>query len=142
MTAEEIKADKRLQRTYGITLAEYNKMLADQQGGCAICHRPPSHIRLAVDHDHKFDRLKVTVRKADNLWIASCDILGITSRGTDKKCVRKHVKLMLRHKSLRGLLCVNCNRGLQKFYDKPERFEAAAQYLRKFIGLCENYPRP
>ena len=28
-------------------------MLAAQNGGCAICHRPPKRIRLAVDHDHK-----------------------------------------------------------------------------------------
>lgn len=37
---------------YGITLEDYNQMFAKQNGTCAICHTPPEHRRLAVDHDH------------------------------------------------------------------------------------------
>jgi hypothetical protein len=34
-------------------------------------------------------------------------------------------------KCLRGLLCEDCNRALGMFADSPERFEAAARYLRE-----------
>jgi hypothetical protein len=32
---------------------------------------------------------------------------------------------------VRGLLCMNCNQGLQKFRDVPERFRTAYEYLTK-----------
>jgi hypothetical protein len=41
-----------LHRTYGITPADYNKMLAAQNGACAICHGSPGVRRLDVDHCH------------------------------------------------------------------------------------------
>lgn len=138
MTPEEIKADKRLQRTYGITLAEYNQKLRDQGNACAICRRPPSSKRLAVDHDHRFDRIKITVRKVNwstgKAWEASSPETPIPIVNLNRKEAKEQIRRRLRRRSIRGLLCMNCNRGLQKFYDKPERFEAAAQYLRKFNG--------
>ena len=39
-------------RQYGLTLAEYELMLAAQGGGCAICRVKPTTRRLHVDHDH------------------------------------------------------------------------------------------
>ena len=48
-------ADRRsyLKRTYGITVEEYDAMLAAQGGGCAICGAAPREdISLHVDHDH------------------------------------------------------------------------------------------
>jgi hypothetical protein len=42
-----------LKRTYGMTLEEYDAMLAAQGGVCAICHQPrPEERALHVDHDH------------------------------------------------------------------------------------------
>jgi hypothetical protein len=41
-----------LRRNFGITPDDYDKMLHDQGGGCAICHEPPRAMRLAVDHCH------------------------------------------------------------------------------------------
>jgi len=60
---ERAKADGRraaqdrrsyLKRKYGITPEQYDEMLAQQGGGCAICGRPPTPgISLHVDHDHE-----------------------------------------------------------------------------------------
>lgn len=45
---------KRLWDVFRITPDEYDAILAAQDGGCAICGRPPREgKRLAVDHDHK-----------------------------------------------------------------------------------------
>ena len=43
---------KHYKRRYGITLADYDRMLKDQDGRCKICGRTPGHTRLCVDHDH------------------------------------------------------------------------------------------
>ena len=43
-----------LKRKFGLTLAQYDAMLAAQGGRCAICRRPPNpKISLHVDHDHE-----------------------------------------------------------------------------------------
>jgi hypothetical protein len=43
-----------LKRMYGMTLDEYDQMLAAQSNGCAICGKSPEENgkRLAVDHNH------------------------------------------------------------------------------------------
>lgn len=42
-----------LERSYGLTLKEYDRLLMNQQGNCAACDRPPKEgRRLHVDHDH------------------------------------------------------------------------------------------
>lgn len=49
----KIRVDS-LRRRYGITPEEYDALLAEQGGGCAICDRTPEENgrRLAIDHDH------------------------------------------------------------------------------------------
>ena len=43
-----------LKRTFGLTVEQYEVMLAAQGGVCAICERPPrDDISLHVDHDHR-----------------------------------------------------------------------------------------
>jgi predicted nucleic acid-binding Zn ribbon protein len=39
-------------RAYGIGKIEYDEMLTNQGGVCAICKRPPADTRLCIDHDH------------------------------------------------------------------------------------------
>jgi hypothetical protein len=66
LTAEEREGRRRetyqrhdLKRDYGISVDDYAKMLAAQNGVCALCSEPETGIlrgrlrRLAVDHDHK-----------------------------------------------------------------------------------------
>ena len=45
---------KRLMALYGLTGADYDLMLAQQKGACAICGKPPKEwgIKLSVDHAH------------------------------------------------------------------------------------------
>ena len=48
-----------LKRKYGLSLDEYDAMLARQGGGCGICGREPSdRISLHVDHDHRTGRIR------------------------------------------------------------------------------------
>lgn len=46
---------------YGITLEEYDRMFAEQDGKCSICGNTHSTIegkKLAVDHDHKTNKVR------------------------------------------------------------------------------------
>ncbi|MGQ0520299.1 MAG: endonuclease VII domain-containing protein [Actinomycetota bacterium] len=48
-----------LKRKYGITPEDYDQLLAEQDGVCAICGRPPrTDIALHVDHDHTTGRIR------------------------------------------------------------------------------------
>ncbi|MEY2569279.1 MAG: hypothetical protein QOE35_3808 [Actinomycetota bacterium] len=48
-----------LERKYGMTLDDYDRLLEQQGGGCAICGRPPrDDISLHVDHDHDTGRVR------------------------------------------------------------------------------------
>jgi len=44
-----------MKKLYGITLEQYDTMLAFQGGCCGICRRPAASMttRLNIDHDHK-----------------------------------------------------------------------------------------
>ena len=50
----EANADLNLKRNYGISLAEYDKMLEEQEGRCKICKtkNPLGKGRFHVDHCH------------------------------------------------------------------------------------------
>lgn len=42
-----------LKRNYGLTIEQYDALLASQGGLCAICKATPGNKRLAVDHNHE-----------------------------------------------------------------------------------------
>ena len=49
----KVNKNRRLMREFGITLDQYEQLLAEQGGVCAICKSPPPGRRLMpVDHDH------------------------------------------------------------------------------------------
>ena len=51
--------DKRLQNDFGLTAAEYERILAQQGNVCAICGEGASETRrFAVDHCHKTKRIR------------------------------------------------------------------------------------
>jgi hypothetical protein len=51
-----------LERVYGITLQEYETMLQQQGGVCAVCWKYPRSRALAVDHDHAVGEGRESVR--------------------------------------------------------------------------------
>jgi len=53
-------ASERLQRNYGISLADYDEALEAQDNGCAICGKTEAEEgkRLAVDHNHETDQVR------------------------------------------------------------------------------------
>lgn len=53
MTTAERSRAYNLRVNFGMTVDEYEVLLAEQGGVCAICGSPPKKVRLAVDHDHK-----------------------------------------------------------------------------------------
>jgi hypothetical protein len=47
-----------LKSKYGLSVEEYEQMLAAQDGKCAICRNPPKKYRLAVDHNHQTGQVR------------------------------------------------------------------------------------
>lgn len=48
-----------LKANFGLTLEDYDNMVAVQNGVCAICGKTnPSENRLAIDHDHKTGEIR------------------------------------------------------------------------------------
>lgn len=68
-----------VERTYGITAQEYQALMVEQGGRCAICRRATGASRaLSVDHDHKVERETGSTREAvRGLLCRPCnDLLG------------------------------------------------------------------
>ena len=132
------RTDKRLRKTYGITLYEYNALLAAQGDGCSICGAAPVTRALHVDHDHALARTKIRVKKMQfsglSLWHAEARRDGNIFEATEatRQKAIENVRSGLLRRSIRGLVCHRCNRGLQMFSDVVERLESAAAYLRRF----------
>ena len=54
----EDRYDGVLRHAYGITLDDYDRMLEEQGGECAICGKHPTKKRLCVDHDHQTNKVR------------------------------------------------------------------------------------
>lgn len=66
--------------TYGLTEDQFNKMVADREGRCDLCHRVPDYV-LRIDHDHETGKVR-------GLLCASCNsglgYLGDTIAGLER----------------------------------------------------------
>ncbi len=62
MSDDRTAHDKYLQRTYGITIEDFDAMLSSQDGTCAICDGTNSdsarNRRMTVDHDHDTGKVR------------------------------------------------------------------------------------
>jgi len=98
----EIARNYQMKSHYGITWDEYQKILLNQNGVCAVCGNTETRYikgklcRLSVDHDH------------------SC-CSGYKSCG---KCIR-------------GLLCSKCNTALGLLEDDPKVISTLHEYVNK-----------
>jgi Recombination endonuclease VII len=69
----EIEKNASLKTNYGITLDDYNQMLLNQDGLCAICKNPPSGKQpwLHVDHCHKTEQVRKLLCFSCNIGLGS-----------------------------------------------------------------------
>ncbi len=64
---------RRYLNEYGITLEEYEGILAEQGGACYVCLRKPNSRRLAVDHDHAIEKRKGSRDSVRGLLCRDCN---------------------------------------------------------------------
>lgn len=68
-----------LQKNYDINLEQYDKILKEQNGVCAICHKPETErdgklgtpFSLAVDHDHNTGKIRELLCSRCNKMLGS-----------------------------------------------------------------------
>ena len=144
LTDEEKKRaqDKRLKRTYNISLADRDERIRQQAGKCKICGGPLDP--PCVDHFHFYTLAERNTSTAllalDLKWRASTfnerRELLFTHHGFTKKTTIASVKRWTLPWSVRGILCSKCNRGLgyiERFFDAariPENLLPVLSYLR------------
>jgi hypothetical protein len=64
-SSKDMYRRRHFEKTYGISLETYNRMLDRQSGGCAVCGITPENITsgvlkttLAVDHNHTTNKVR------------------------------------------------------------------------------------
>lgn len=86
--------DQSLRRLYGITLDEYNQMLARQEHLCALCgERPDTSRRMHVDHDHATGKIRALLCHHCNL------LIGNAKESTER--LRQAIAYLERHQDNR-----------------------------------------
>ena len=137
--ARDRAKDKRLQSKYGITLARQNEIRAEQNNQCKTCkvdftaENPPctDHFHFKVDA-HKFGKHKWHAYSMDERGPVSAISSGIHST---KAAAVAEMKRIMAPRSVRGLLCRKCNRGLgyiERFFNaarRPENLLPVIEYL-------------
>lgn len=72
-TCDEFRKYKRsIERTYGFSWSDYEKMFDEQKGCCAICRSKISNARtsrLFVDHNHETDKVRGLLCHSCNLGL-------------------------------------------------------------------------
>lgn len=103
-----------------------------KQGRCKPCHNDRGHHNNYSENRRKwnlFTKYGISVEQYEELLLRQggvCKICG-NECSSGRRLSVDHCHETGR---VRGLLCVNCNHGVGKFNDDPERLEAAARYLR------------
>ncbi len=86
--------DKALTKYYGLTLKQYEKMVWDQDGLCAICGEPQRESwgrYLHLDHDHETGKVRA-------LLCAPCN-MGIGHFEDDTERMEQAIEYLKRHRA-------------------------------------------
>lgn len=62
-----------LKYKYGLSLAQYDVMLEEQGGVCAVCGRSNGSKRLFIDHDHATGEVRGLLCHACNITLGNVD---------------------------------------------------------------------
>lgn len=63
----------RIERVYGLTYADYERLYESQGGKCYICHRAKgTSRRLSVDHDHDTGKVRGLLCRPCNDMLGHC----------------------------------------------------------------------
>ncbi len=68
-------------KRYGMTPEDYERLLHQQRGVCAICYKPPTEAYFVIDHDHKRNKVRGLLHRKCNA--------GIGQFGDDLALVRR-----------------------------------------------------
>ncbi len=74
-----------LKHRYGIDQMEYNRLLVEQLGNCAICRKPPTDKPLVVDHNHDTGKVRGLIHSGCNVAIAILDNEELLQQALDYK---------------------------------------------------------
>lgn len=136
--------DKRIQHKFGITLADRDERIRQQDNKCKVCGGPlDAYGPPNIDHFHFYVQ---AIRHYDNFLR---DNFGWEALAFDERrqviCIRRaltkaaavaDVKKATMPWSIRGLLCFKCNRGLgaiEKFFNAarcPDNLLPVIEYFR------------
>jgi recombination endonuclease VII len=137
--------DKRIQRKFGITLADRDDRIRQQNNKCKICSGPlDAYGPPNIDHFHFYiSTARVSVGDLAPLglkWVSrSYNERGqiiLTRYAKTREASRAVAKMDTMAWSIRGLLCFKCNRGLgaiEKFFNAarhPENLLPVIEYFR------------
>lgn len=85
-----VRLKYRLQRDYGMTLADYTELVGRTNGLCAICGETPK--RSVVDHDHKTGRVR-------GILCANCNS-GIGLLGDNPATIRAAIDYLQKYEAV------------------------------------------
>lgn len=101
-STKEKTRERNLKKYFGITTEQYDKILAEQNGGCAVCGKTPEQEgrNLAVDHNHATKEIRgilctfcnhfiVNKHKEGRLLRAAADYLDKPGTGLFAPLTRK-----------------------------------------------------
>lgn len=71
---------RKLKHRYGLSIADYEKMLEKQGGVCAICFKSDNNRRLTVDHCHKTGKIRALLCNKCNTCAFPDDIEMLQKR--------------------------------------------------------------
>jgi len=93
--AKKVRRKGHLKRTFGLTLEDYDQMVAKQKNRCAICGKPESRSikgavpRLGIDHNHKTGEIR-------ELLCYSCN-LALGYANDDPELLKRMIAYLEKH---------------------------------------------